>query len=59
MTKEQNFPIGWDEQRVKDVIAHYEAQSAEEEFAEIEASLEVDDITLLAIPSKLVPEESS
>lgn len=54
--KEQKFPPGWDEKRVKDLIDHYENQSEDEEFAEIEESLEAEDITLMAIPSELVPE---
>jgi hypothetical protein len=54
--KEQKFPPGWDEKRVKEVIAHYENQTEDEEFAEIEAAREADDITLMAIPTELVPE---
>ena len=54
--KEQKFPPGWDEERVKEVIAHYENQTEEEEFAEIEAAREAEDITLMAIPTELVPE---
>jgi hypothetical protein len=54
--KRQQFPAGWDEQRVKEVIAHYENQTEDEEFAEIEAALEAGDITLMAIPTELVPE---
>jgi hypothetical protein len=55
MTKQQ-FPPGWDEQRVKEVIAHYENQSEDEEFAEIEAAREAEDTTMMAIPTELVPE---
>ena len=55
MTK-QNYPPGWDEQRVKDVLAHYESQTEDEEFAEIEAVLESKDDTLMSIPKELVPE---
>jgi hypothetical protein len=54
--KKQQFPPGWDEQRVKDVIAHYENQTEDEEFAEIEAAREAEDVTLMAIPTELVPE---
>jgi hypothetical protein len=50
------FPPGWDEERVKEVLAHYEKQTENEEFAEIEAALEADDTTLMAIPRELVPE---
>ena len=53
---EQKFPPGWDEKRVKDLIGHYENQTEDEEFTEIEESLDAEDITLMAIPSELVPE---
>jgi len=52
----QKFPPGWDEKRVKEVIAHYESQTEDEEFAEIEAAHEADNVTLMAIPTDLVPE---
>ena len=55
MTKSP-FPAGWDEQRVKDVLAHYESQTEDEEFAEIGAVLESKDDTLMSIPKELVPE---
>jgi hypothetical protein len=54
--KKQTFPPGWDEKRVQEVIAHYENQTEDEEFVEIEAALEAKDITLMAIPTELVPE---
>ena len=53
--KEQKFPPGWDEKRVKELIAHYENQTEDEEFADIEAAREAEDITLMAIPTELVP----
>lgn len=52
----QKFPPGWDEQRVQDVLAHYETQTEDEEFAEIESALESDETTLMAIPKELVPQ---
>jgi hypothetical protein len=52
----QNFPPGWDEARVRDVLAHYENQTEDEQFAEIEAALEMDGVTLMAVPTELVPE---
>jgi hypothetical protein len=53
--KKQKFPPGWNEKRVKDLIAHYENQTEDEEFVDIEAAREAEDITLMAIPSELVP----
>jgi hypothetical protein len=55
MTK-QNFPAGWDEERVHEVLAHYENQTADEQFAEIEAAREAEGVTLMAVPTDLVPE---
>ncbi len=52
----QKFPPGWDAKRVKELIAHYENQTEDEEFAEIEAALQEDNTTLMAIPTELVPE---
>jgi hypothetical protein len=53
---EQKFPPGWDEDRVREVLAHYEGQSEDEQFAEIEAAREAEGMTLMAIPTELVPE---
>jgi hypothetical protein len=53
---ERRFPPGWDEDRVREVLAHYEGQSEDEQFAEIEAAREAEGITLMAIPPDLVPE---
>jgi hypothetical protein len=54
--RNQRFPPGWDEQRIKELIAHYENQTEDEEFADIEAARKAKDITLMAIPTDLVPE---
>ena len=40
MTKNTNFPPGWDEYRVKRIIEHYESQSECEALAEDEAAFE-------------------
>jgi len=52
----QKFPPGWDEQRVREVLAHYENQSEDEQFAEIEAARETEGITMMAVPTELAPE---
>jgi hypothetical protein len=52
----QNFPPGWDEQRVREVLAHYENQSEDEQFAEIEAAREAEGITMIAVPTELAPD---
>lgn len=56
-TKVKNrFPPGWDEQRVRRVLEHYEGQSEEEAMAEDEAVFEKTSGTLMEVPSALVPE---
>ena len=50
------FPPGWDEQRVRQVLAHYENQTEDEQFADIEAAREADGITMMAVPTELAPE---
>jgi hypothetical protein len=53
---QQKFPPGWDEDRVRQVIAHYESQGEDEQFAEIEAGHEDEGTTMMAVPTELVPE---
>ena len=53
---QQKLPPGWDEKRVREVLAHYENQTEDEQFAEIEAAREAEGITLMAVPTELAPE---
>lgn len=53
---EQRYPAGWDEDRVRQVPAHYEDQTEDEQFAEIEAAREAEDTTLMPVATELVPE---
>ena len=39
--REQKLPPGWDENRIREVLAHYECQSEDEQFVEIEAAWRV------------------
>lgn len=52
---QSKFPAGWDEDRVKRVLAHYEEQSEEEAVAEDEAAYEAQDQTVVEVPTDLVP----
>ena len=52
---EKHFPPGWDEKRVHEVLDHYERQTEEEQFAEIEAAHEAEGMTLISVPTELVP----
>jgi hypothetical protein len=53
--KQSEFPPGWDAERVKTVLAHYESQSEEEAVAEDEATFEALDQTVMEVPTELVP----
>ena len=53
---QQKFPPGWDEKRVREVLSHYEDQNEDEQFAEIEAAREAENITMMAVPTDLAPE---
>jgi hypothetical protein len=52
----QRFPPGWDEHRVREVLAHYEGQSEDEQFAEIEAAREAEGTVMMAVPAELAAE---
>jgi hypothetical protein len=56
MTRKQKFPPGWNEERVREVIAHYDRQTDEEQAAEIAAARGAENITLMAVPTELVPD---
>jgi hypothetical protein len=51
--KQSKFPPGWDEQRVRRVLEHYESQSDEESVAEDEAGVSAS--TVMNVPEELVP----
>ena len=53
MTPSQ-FPVGWDEARVRRVLEHYEAQSDVEAVAEDEAAYEATTHTMMEVPVELV-----
>jgi hypothetical protein len=53
---QQKFPPGWDEERVRNVLAHYENQSEDEQFVEIEAARGAEGTTMMAAPTELAPE---
>jgi len=49
------FPKGWDEERVKRVLTHYENQTEEEAVAEDEAAWEDMSRTFVEVPNELFP----
>jgi hypothetical protein len=55
MTPQAKFPPGWDEERVRRVLEHYEQQSDDEALAEDEAAFESTTHTVMEVPIELVP----
>lgn len=55
MKKLNEFPPGWDEERVQSVIAHYEQQTEDEAVAEDEAAFTRESSMLIEVPIELVP----
>jgi hypothetical protein len=53
--KQSRFPPGWDEERVRRVLTHYEEQTEEEAVAEDEAAFEDQLRTVMEVPKELVP----
>lgn len=53
--KKSKFPPGWNEERVRRVLEHYDLQTDEEAVAEDEAAYEEITHTSMEIPVELVP----
>ena len=53
--KQSKFPPGWDEERVRRVLDHYERQTEEEAVAEDEATFEDPTQAVVEVPRELVP----
>jgi hypothetical protein len=53
--RHKKFPPGWDEQRVRKVIAYYEQQTEEEALAEDEAVFQDSPQTVIEVPKTLLP----
>jgi hypothetical protein len=53
--KSQNLPQGWNEERVRKVLAHYENQSEDDAVAEDEAAFGAEGQTVMIVPTDLVP----
>ena len=52
--RQNKFPAGWDDEKVRRVLAHYEEQSEEDALMEDEAGIEPSE-TVMEIPHDLVP----
>ena len=53
--RQVRYPAGWDAERVRRVLDHYETQSDEEAVAEDEAAYEATTHTAMEVPVELVP----
>jgi hypothetical protein len=53
--RHSRFPPGWNEERVRKVLAHYEEQTEDEAVAEEEVALEESPHTVMEVPHELVP----
>ena len=52
---QSKYPPGWDEDRVRAVLKHYESQTDDEAVAEDEAAYEQSSQAIMSIPVELVP----
>jgi len=52
---QSRFPQGWDEQRVRRVLKHYQDQTEDEAVAEDEAAYEDGTQSMVEVPVELVP----
>ena len=55
MMARQDFPPGWDADKVKALADYYDNQSDDEAIAEAEAALEAEGHTLVMVPAELMP----
>ena len=53
--KQSKFPPGWNAERVRKVLEHYEVQSEDEAVAEDEAAYEMSGQTIMEVPTDIVP----
>ena len=53
--RQNRFPPGWNEERVRKVLAHYEQQAEEEAVAEDEAAFEDSTQTVIKVSKELLP----
>lgn len=54
--KKQRLPRGWTEERIRELAAHHDRQTEDEQAAEIDAALSAQDHTVMVVPTELVPE---
>jgi hypothetical protein len=55
LSSKNKLPRGWDEERVRRVLEHYENQTEDEAVAEDEAAFRAKGQTVMVVPTALVP----
>ena len=55
MKKQNEFPPGWNEEKVQSVIAYYDQQTEDEAVTEAEEALQNESSMLIEVPIELVP----
>lgn len=55
MKSDDQFPKGWDEERVRRLVGHYDEQTDEQAAAEDEAALDSVDCSYVEVPVELLP----
>ena len=53
--KQTRYPTGWNEERIRKLLRHYETQTEDEAVAEDEAAFRRRDQTVMLVPKALVP----
>ncbi|MFZ1932799.1 MAG: hypothetical protein WCB27_11255 [Thermoguttaceae bacterium] len=55
MSQQEKFPPGWDAERVRRLIAHYDTLDEEQQVAEDEAAQEQPSQTTVVVPVEFMP----
>jgi hypothetical protein len=53
--KKEPLPEGWTEEKVEEILRHYESQTDEEAMAEDEAAWRSPDESFIQVPNELLP----
>ena len=54
--KKQRLPKGWTEEQIRKLAEHHDNMTEDQQVAEIEASLNDKNQTMMMVPTELVPE---
>ena len=54
--KKQRLPRGWTEKRIRALAAYHDNQTEEQQAGEIETAFKDKNITMMAVPTELVPD---